>query len=97
MQYKIKDERKARTRTYIQAGSLIDISGLFDLCDITVGDDLQNDPLCREKAETLCGMLLYASEMILRVSNQQKMEKFKKDGRTFLRKRAAQKAYYVAR
>jgi Trm5-related predicted tRNA methylase len=35
--------RKARTRTLIQLGGLVDKSGLLEPLNITLGDDLQKD------------------------------------------------------
>jgi hypothetical protein len=50
-----KSERKARTRTLIQLGGLINITPLLSLCDINLGDDLQlHHP---DKADILLGLL----------------------------------------
>ena len=35
---------RARTRTLIQAGGLLDVSGLLSLCNLETGNDLQGDP-----------------------------------------------------
>lgn len=37
-----KKQRKAKTRTLIQAGALLKMLGFFDLCNIGESDDLQN-------------------------------------------------------
>jgi hypothetical protein len=50
-------ERRARTRTLIQIGSLIKLVGLAQLCDIEEGDDLQLDIESRDKAALLLGIL----------------------------------------
>lgn len=47
--------RKARTRTLIQLGGLVEKSGLLDPLNITLGDDLQKDYDCLESAATLLG------------------------------------------
>ena len=36
--------RKKRTRTLIQMGSLIKLSGLMEICEIEEGNDLQSNP-----------------------------------------------------
>lgn len=51
------DYRKARTRTLIQLGGLIEKSGLLELLGINTGDDLQRDPDCFESAAILMGAL----------------------------------------
>jgi hypothetical protein len=50
--------RKARTRTLIQLGGLIEKSGLLPSLDIALGDDLQKDENCFEGASTLLGALM---------------------------------------
>ena len=51
-------ERRARTRLLIQLGSLLNLVGLAQLCDIEEGDDLQLDIESRDKAAMLLGILL---------------------------------------
>lgn len=55
-----KSFRKARTKTLIQAGSLVKLVGLFDICGIKEGDDLQADMASRDKAATFLGILMEA-------------------------------------
>jgi len=50
--------RKARTRTLIQLGGLVEKSGLADLFDIKLGSDLQLDKEELLKAATLLGFLI---------------------------------------
>jgi len=57
-------DRKAENRTKIQLGGLILKSGLAEFLKINPGDDLQLDPIAREKATTLLGVLLYATEQL---------------------------------
>jgi len=55
-----KNFRKARTRTLIQAGGILKVAGLFDICGIKEGDDLQADMASRDKAAILLGILMEA-------------------------------------
>jgi hypothetical protein len=57
-------DRKAENRTKIQLGGLILKSGLASLLEIDPGDDLQLDPIAREKSTTLLGVLLNATEQL---------------------------------
>lgn len=66
--------RKARTRTLIQLGGLIEKSGLLDLLDIEAGQDLQKDPDTLDAAATLMGALLSLQETLhLEEAETQKM------------------------
>lgn len=58
-------DRRARTRTLIQMGGLLNMIGLPQLCGITDGDDLQKDPLNQDKAAILLGMLVHLNEKLL--------------------------------
>lgn len=51
------DLRKARTRTLIQLGGLIEKSGLLNELNLAPGDDLQKDHDCHESAAILMGAL----------------------------------------
>lgn len=50
--------RKARTRTLIQAGGLLEKSGLLDEFSIELGADLQKDIECKDQVHALFGALL---------------------------------------
>ena len=50
--------RKARTRTLIQLGGLVEKSGILEPLNITLGNDLQKDYNCLESAAMLIGALL---------------------------------------
>src|SRR5438477_1660789 len=52
------DLRKSRTRTLIQLGGLVSLTGLLDYCDINIGEDLQEDITKMDKAAVLLGILL---------------------------------------
>jgi len=49
--------RKARTRTLIQLGGLVEKSELLGTLGLKVGDDLQRDATCLEGAAVLMGGL----------------------------------------
>ena len=48
--------RKARTRTLIQLGGLVEKSGLLEPLNITLGDDLQKDYEHLENTAILTGL-----------------------------------------
>lgn len=50
--------RKARTRTLIQLGGLIEKSGLMEEFNLELGSDLQKDPECKEEVHAFFGALL---------------------------------------
>lgn len=57
-------DRRARTRTLIQMGGLLNMIGLPQLCGISDGDDLQQDLDNQDKAATLLGMLVHLNETL---------------------------------
>lgn len=57
-------ERKAENRTKIQLGGLVLKSGLASFLEIEPGDDLQLDPIARNKATTLLGVFLHITEQL---------------------------------
>jgi len=87
------NDRRARTRTLIQAGSLIKLSGLFTICEIEEGEDLQFDFNSRDKAATLLGILSEAAEAITNPPNAAQMETWRALGTRLLKQRAADVAY----
>ena len=54
----LSDQRKAQNRTKIQLGGLIIKSGLAELFDIEIGEDLQLDSHAQSKATELLGALI---------------------------------------
>lgn len=66
LQHKMKKhdtkERKARTRTLIQLGGLLDLTPLLTICGIELGDDLQIDH--PDKAATLLGILITSANQL---------------------------------
>jgi hypothetical protein len=91
LQYKLKkqenSERKARTRTLIQMGGLLDITPLPSICGINLGDDLQLDH--PDKAAALLGILLHISNSIPDVLSTDNIEKFRNIGVNFLKQNMA--------
>lgn len=57
-----KNARRARTRTLIQLGGLIEKAGLLDLLNVETGQDLQKDFDTVDAAATLMGSLLFLKE-----------------------------------
>lgn len=89
MQKESTQERKLRTRTLIQAGGLLSLSGLLEQCDISEGEDLQNDLEGHEKAAALLGILIDASEALVQNNDTQQMEQFRKLGLRKMKQAAA--------
>lgn len=56
--------RKARTRSLIQLGGLVTLTGLLDYCDIEIGEDLQEDITAMDKAAILLGIFLEAYDTV---------------------------------
>lgn len=80
MQTKSMQDRKLRTRTLIQAGGLLSLSGLLELCDISEGEDLQSDFDGYEKGATLLGILIEAGEKLLHTNDKNIMDMYKESG-----------------
>jgi hypothetical protein len=85
--------RKLRTRTLIQCGGLLGLSGLLEQCDIIEGEDLQHDLEGYEKAATLLGILIDANESLLHNRDARQREQFKKVGKTRMKQVAARYFY----
>ena len=58
------DFRKARTRTLIQLGGLIEKAGLLRMLGLETGDDLQKDAECFEGASILMGSFVEICQML---------------------------------
>lgn len=87
------NDRRARTRTLIAIGGLVKLSGLFHICQIEEGDDLQFDINSRDKAATLLGMLLDTAYNIPDPPDAGQMESWREAGTRLLKQRAAQMVY----
>lgn len=88
---KRKDDqgRKGRTRTLIQCGGLLKLSGLLEQCDIIEGEDLQHDIDSYKKSAVLLGILMDASERFLQDHSFEAIEGFRQIGTTKMRQAAA--------
>lgn len=56
--------RRARTRTLIQLGGLFEKSGLMEIFDVQVGDNLQENLEKKDNVFAILGGLLELKEMI---------------------------------
>lgn len=56
--------RKARTRTLIQLGGLVEKAGLLETMGLIPGADLQKDPLMKPIALSFLGALLEAKQTL---------------------------------
>lgn len=79
--FKENNRRKARTRTLIQLGGLVQKSGLTEHFNITMGDDLQGDIEGLDKAELMLGFLIEA----LQNGASKNVENYRSTGKAFLR------------
>jgi len=75
-----KSLRRARTRTLIQAGSILSLLGFFSLCGIEEGEDLQLDFEKRDKSAILLGILLEAFERLPVEPKLEQLEHWKNIG-----------------
>ncbi len=64
----MSDDRRARTRTLIQLGGLVEKSGVLDVLGITMGQDLQKDPTLFNKVAILSAALKENTKVISQLS-----------------------------
>ncbi len=76
-------KRKARTRTLIQLGGLLDLTPLLSICKIELGEDLQLDH--PDKSAILLGILSHLCDKIPENLTDQDFEKFKSIGENLLK------------
>lgn len=82
-------DRRARTRTLIQLGGIVSLSGISSLLDINEGDDLQSDYDSKDKSAILLGAL---SELVIALeSTPDRREKWLQKGINILKTREYQK------
>lgn len=87
LQHKMKTQenskRKARTRTLIQLGGLLDLTPLLAICNIELGEDLQlYHP---DKSSTLLGILSHLCDQLPEHLTGQDLAKFKSVGEKLLK------------
>ncbi|MDR2723672.1 MAG: conjugal transfer protein TraD [Holosporaceae bacterium] len=71
-------QRKARTRTLIQLGGLLDLTPLLSICDINLGDDLQLE--YPDKAATLLGILSHFCKQLPEEISEEDLSQLKNSG-----------------
>lgn len=88
LQHKMKKQenskRKARTRTLIQLGGLLDLTPLLAICKIELGEDLQLDH--PDKSATLLGILVNFCNKLPKHLTDQDLAEFKSVGKNLLKK-----------
>jgi len=83
--------RKARTRTLIQLGGLMNLVALPNLCGINDGDNLQLDLEASDKAAVLLGMLVHLENSLPPTLSDQLIASFKQKGIRMIKNQAANK------
>ncbi len=91
LKLKVKSARKARIRTLIQMGGLINMVALPNLCGISDGDDLQLDLEASDKAAVLLGMLVHLEDSLPPTLSDQLIAQFKQKGIRVIKNQSAQK------
>ena len=86
-----KSLRKARTRTLIQMGGLINMLNLPSICGINEGEDLQTDFEASDKAAVLLGMLAHLEDSLPPTLSDQVIAQFKQKGIRVIKNHTAQK------
>jgi hypothetical protein len=92
-------DRKARTRTLIQMGGMLNMLGLPQLCGINDGEDLQQDLESKDKAATLLGLLVHLNETLAvapLVLDPCALEQFKQRGIRMMKDHETQKLRAVS-
>jgi hypothetical protein len=77
------DLRRARTRTLIQIGGLIEKSGFLEKIGIQLGDDLQNDEILFDKASILLGAVYEINSEIR--DHEQQLNIWKEKGKNLIK------------
>ena len=86
-----KSLRKARTRTLIQMGGLLNMLNLPSICGINEGEDLQTDLEASDKAAVLLGMLTHLEDSLPSIIFDQVIEQFKQKGIRVIKNHKIQK------
>lgn len=77
---KNKQARMQRTRTLIQVGGILSITGLLEKFNIEIGEDLQSDTNQMDKAAILLGVFMRVMEQIPNDLTQEEMNALKQKG-----------------
>lgn len=80
LKLKVSSDRKARTRTLIQMGGLLNMLALPNICGISDGDDLQLDLENSDRAAILLGMLTHLENSLPPTLSSNQLESFKQIG-----------------
>jgi hypothetical protein len=90
---KIKNNslRKARTRTLIQMGGLLNMLNLPNICGIDEGDDLQLNFEASDKAAVLLGMLAHLEDSLPPTLSAEVISSFKQKGIRVIKNHTAQR------
>ncbi len=80
---KENSQRRARTRTLIQLGGLLNLTPLLSICGIELGDDLQLE--YQDKAAMLLGILSELSQRIPEQISNEDFDNFKGIGMRILK------------
>ena len=84
-------DRKARTRTLIQLGGLLNITNLLELADIHLGEDLESEQENQDKAATLLGLLQHLTESLPPALSPTEQNDFKQKGIRIMKMRTYEK------
>jgi hypothetical protein len=90
-----KSLRRARTRTLIQAGGLLNLLGFFTICGIEEGQDLQLDFENQDKAAILLGILSEAFERLPIEPSSLQLECWKNIGIRVMKMRSSVQKYEI--
>ena len=93
MKMQKNNQRKARTRTLIQLGGLIEITPLLSICGIELGHDLQREHF--DSAATLLGIIVNSVNSLPENLSDEDLMKLKNIGVRFLKKRGGNASIVV--
>ena len=88
-----KQLRMKRTRTLIQTGGLLSVSGLLERFSIELGDDLQMDSENHDKAATLLGVFISLIEQLPHEFTRAELEALKNKGIRTMKMHEAKNRY----
>ena len=80
----MSEDRRARTRTLIQLGGLVEKSGLMDVLGLEMGQDLQKDPTLFSKVAILSAIFNENTKIFTNISDGE-IANWIKSGRDILK------------